>query len=63
MKVYYDKDADLNLIKKLNVVLLVMAHRATLMQPILKNQASTSLLLLEKVAHHGIKPKVQDITF
>jgi len=63
MKVYYDKDADLNLIKKLNVAIVGYGSQGHAHAANLKESASTSLLPSEKVALHGIKPKVLDITF
>ncbi len=63
MKVYYDKDADLNLIKKLNVVIVGYGSQGHAHAANLKESGVNVTVALRKVAHHGIKPKVQDITF
>lgn len=63
MKVYYDKDADLNLIKKLNVTIVGYGSQGHAHAANLKESVLMSLLRLEKLGHHGRKPRALDIMF
>ena len=59
MKVYYDQDADLNIIKNLNVTIVGYGSQGHAHAANLKDSVLTSQLVLEKMDHHGLKLKMQ----